>query len=201
MSDLTVIGEPEYKVVVEERHSKGRPLAPKHEPSKPQPHRSQEPDPKPPSPPEPEEPEPDKEEPEKEPAGQMAAMMAKFEQALDTAISAARRPVINEQEERQKRRMKEHMRQLAKDEAVLSQNKFRMCSHMQYPGSVMTGCSVIAWATQSDGVRRGTCMHCGTIFSPKREECQSDEIWEAYRTLVRIPTHPGGNVNSVFQNA
>jgi len=184
-------------MIMETAESKPKPQPPR------QPHRSQEPDPvSPPEPPPPEDPgNGDNEEEKPKEKEQLVAMMDKFQAALETAIVAARKPIINEQDERQKRRMKEHMRQLQKDEAILSQNKFRMCSHMQYPGSVLTGCSVIAWATQSDGVRRGTCMHCGTIFSPNRSECKSDEIWESYKTLVRIPTHPGGNVNSVFQNA
>jgi hypothetical protein len=88
-----------------------------------------------------------------------------------------------------------------RDQQKMLAARFESCNHMQLPGSVMTGCSCIAWATQSDGKKRGTCQHCGTVFSSVREECASQEIWEAYKMLVRLPTHPTGNINTVFQSA
>jgi hypothetical protein len=97
--------------------------------------------------------------------------------------------------------MREHNRMLQRDQRDMLLARFRSCNHMQYPGSVMTGCSCIGWATQSDGKKRGTCQHCGTVFSPVREECIADEVWQAYSMLVRVPTHPGGNINSIWQSA
>jgi hypothetical protein len=54
--------------------------------------------------------------------------------------------------------------------------------------------SAIAWAQQSDGKIRGTCQHCQTVFSPVREECCSQEVFDRYKELRRIPTQRGSGV-------
>jgi hypothetical protein len=171
-----------------------------------QPHHKEEPEKKEPV----EEPEetPDEKEPESEPAGSVSMSAHQFQTFIDqfqagllNVIGEARKPVIDAQKLEQQLRMREHNRLLAKDAREMLITRFRSCNHMQLPGSVMSGCSCIAWATQDDKVRRGVCQHCGTVFSPKREECIADEIWQAYGLLARIPTHPAGNINSVFQSA
>lgn len=124
-----------------------------------------------------------------------------FRDLLSSVILEARRPVLDEKKVNQQKRMREHNRMIMRDQRKMLAARFNGCNHMQLPGSVMSGCSCIAWATQSDGKRRGTCQHCGTIFSSERSECASQEIWEAYRMLVRLPTHPAGNINQVFQAA
>lgn len=124
-----------------------------------------------------------------------------FESLLARVISETRKPVIDEMKVAQQKRTREHNRQMQKDNRQMQLNRFYNCNHMQLPGSVMSGCAAIAWATQSDGKRRGVCQHCGTLFSPERSECVSDEIWQAYKMLVRLPTHPSGNINNVFQSA
>lgn len=123
--------------------------------------------------------------------------IAQFQMLVDNL----RKPIIDPMKEERTKRMREHNQRLRKDQRKMLVSRFYSCNHMQLPGSVLSGCAVIAWGTQSDGVKRGTCMHCGTIFSPHRQECASQEIWEAYATLVRIPTHPGGNFHSIFQSA
>ena len=164
-------------------------LEAKREEPKPQPpHRPQ---PQPPPPTEPDEP---IDEPKEDVAETIRAQFQMLAQEL-------RKPIVNPQVEARKRRTREHNRTLMSDRKKMMLARFDNCNHMQLPGSVLTGCSVIAWATQSDHRKRGICQHCGTVFSSVREECASQEIYEAYRMLVRIPTHPGGSINSVFQAA
>jgi hypothetical protein len=124
-----------------------------------------------------------------------------FKDVIAAVIYEARKPVRDERAVEQQAQMRERNRMLAKDSRDLQIARYRSCNHMQLPGTSVSGCSCIAWATQDDKVRRGTCQHCGTCFSPKREECLSDEIWQAYGLLIRIPTHPAGNINTVFQSA
>lgn len=124
-----------------------------------------------------------------------------FETFIKTMATELRKPPHDEIKAQQQKRMKEHNRAMQKDNREMLLNRFRSCNHMQLPGSIMTGCAAIAWATQSDGKVRGTCQHCGTFFSPVKEECLHEEIWEAYKFLIRIPTHPAGNVNMTFQHA
>lgn len=124
-----------------------------------------------------------------------------FEKILTTLIAEARKPVKDERTEARIKRMRDHNRQMLKDQREMMVERFHNCNHMQLPGSVMTGCSCIAWAEQSDHRKRGTCQHCGTVFSAIREECVSAEIWEAYKYLVRLPTHPAGNINNIFMSA
>lgn len=158
----------------------------------------------PPEPTEPdEEPEPADPDKEKEPEHATIVSMTaiQFQEMIQTVISESRKPVTDEKKLAQQLRMREHNKMLARDQRQMLITRFHSCNHMQLPGSVMTGCSAIAWATQSDGKRRGTCMHCGTIFSSERSECISDEVWQAYRMLIRLPTHPAGNIETVFQSA
>jgi hypothetical protein len=139
--------------------------------------------------------------PEPEPGDSMKLNANDFKELISTVIAEARKPVKDERLMARIKRMREHNRAMQGDQREMLYSRFKNCNHMQLPGSVMTGCSCIAWATQSDGKRRGTCQHCGTIFSSERAECLNDEIWEAYKTLVRLPTHPAGNFNHVFQSA
>lgn len=154
-------------------------------------------------------PEPDPNEPEEATAPPPIAfsaaafekMMSKFEQAMGTAIAEARKPIRDERVIARLQRMKEHNHAMQKDQRETLIARFHNCNHMQLPGSVMTGCSCIAWATQSDQKKRGVCQHCGTIFSSERSECLNDEIYESYKMMVRMPTHPAGNFNTIFQSA
>ena len=57
--------------------------------------------------------------------------------------------------------------------------------------------SAIAWAKQSDNATRGVCQHCFTIFSPYRNECCSDAVYEQYKELVRVPTNTTDSVNYI----
>jgi len=152
--------------------------------------------------PEPEPEEPDKEkEPEETPADRISMTSRELQQFMQLVIKEARRPVIDEKVVARQKHTREHNQMLRRDQRNMLIQRFRNCNHMQNPGSVMSGCAAIAWATQSDGKKRGTCQHCGTVFSPIKEECLADEIWKAYPMLVRLPTHPAGNVNTIFQSA
>lgn len=164
------------------------PIRPPTNPPRPQPQ------PQPPHKP----PEPEPEEPSEK---RIALTKREFQELIATAIAEGRKPVRDERAEERQKRWREHNRMMRKDRLQVAVAHFNSCNHMHLPGSVLSGCSVIAWATQSDGVKRGHCPHCGTDFSPIRKECISDEIWKAYANLVRIPTHPGGHINSIFMSA
>lgn len=155
--------------------------------------------PRPDRPPTPE-PEPKPDEPFDPNEAGLRLTASDLREVLSVVIAEARKPVKDERMIARLKRMREHNRSMQKDQREMLHIRFKSCDHMQLPGSVMTGCSCIAWATQSDGKRRGTCQHCGTIFSSERSECLNDEIWEAYKMLVRLPTHPAGNFNHIFQS-
>ncbi len=135
------------------------------------------------------------------PSGNVNITLDQFQMMMQMIVAESRKPVRDEMKESQKKRMQDSNRNSIRDKNAFLLDKFRSCSHMQRPGSILTGCSAVAWATQSDAKVRGTCQHCGTLFSPVREECLHQEIWEAYKHLIRIPTHPAGNVNYDFQHA
>lgn len=161
--------------------------------------RKDEPEPK-------EKPDREKEEPEEKPDKEekelsVSMTASQFQQIMEAVIKEARKPVVDEMTRSRQKRTREHNQMLGRDQREMLVNRFRNCNHMQLPGSVLSGCSAIAWATQSDGRKRGTCQHCGTIFSPLKEECLHPEIWQAYSMLVRLPTHPAGNMNTIFQSA
>lgn len=132
---------------------------------------------------------------------QISMSHEQYQTLISTLIAEARKPVIDPIKEKQALRMKEHNKALAKDNYNVLINRFRGCNHMQSPGSILTGCCCVAWATQSDGHVRGVCQHCNTLFSPLRDECLSEEIHQMYNVLRRLPTHPGGQVSYTFQQA
>jgi hypothetical protein len=63
--------------------------------------------------------------------------------------------------------------------------KWKNCSHMR--GHPYSGTSRIAWATQSDGVTRGTCMGCGAPFSPIASELPDPSMTEWYKRMIAVP--------------
>ena len=63
--------------------------------------------------------------------------------------------------------------------------KWERCSHMRsHPYS---GTSRIAWATQSDGVTRGTCMGCACPFSPIASELPDPKMVDWYKRMIAVP--------------
>jgi hypothetical protein len=143
----------------------------------------------------------DPNEPEEDEPPAAARSVSMTRDQFERFVQEMRKPVRDERAIARQQRTREHNRQLALDNIRVRIDRFHSCNHMQSPGSVMTGCSCIAWATQSDGKKRGTCQHCGTVFSAERSECLSKEIWEAYKMLVRLPTHPAGNINLTSTSA
>jgi hypothetical protein len=94
----------------------------------------------------------------------------------------------NEQRERQRRRTRDQMN----ENRVADIRKWRNCSHMRsHPYS---GTSRIAWATQSDGVTRGTCMGCGCFFSPIDSELADPAAMKGwYQRMIAIPQTVAAN--------
>jgi hypothetical protein len=112
-----------------------------------------------------------------------------FAEKLAQAIEVARKPPVSEFHEKQQARAHEAKLQAQKaywEGQVLRANS---CSHQREDQS-----SAIAWARQSDGITRGICQHCPALFSPKREECLTEEIWSQYKEKLRIPTQRGNSV-------
>jgi len=70
--------------------------------------------------------------------------------------------------------------------------KWANCSHMRsHPYS---GTSRIAWATQSDGVTRGTCMRCECPFSPVATELPfPKEMNGWYEKMIAVPMTAANN--------
>jgi hypothetical protein len=46
----------------------------------------------------------------------------------------------------------------------------KSCTHMRQGG----GSCAVAWATQSDGVERGVCPHCSSLFTPDDGELYNE---------------------------
>jgi hypothetical protein len=159
-------------------------------------------EPRPPHKPEPEPPPPKKPgEPEEPPDEKEKVVHAMTEEQFERLLRAVRQPPVDERRERRMKMWRDRNAEEMKQMQNFNIRRYKNCNHMQLPGSVLSGCSIIAWATQSDQKRRGTCQRCGTIFSPVREECLSDEIWQAYAVEIRKPTHPAGHINFQFQTA
>lgn len=94
---------------------------------------------------------------------------------------------VEENRERDERQLAHRLRmrkQLQEDREAQFQ-RWKNCSHMRsHPYS---GTSRIAWATQSDGVTRGTCMHCACPFSPIASELPYPEMVEWYKRMIAVP--------------
>jgi hypothetical protein len=127
-----------------------------------------------------------------ETTGNVNITLEQFQLLMSTLISESRKPVHDPMKEKQKARMREHNQEAIRNKKEYLLRKFHSCNHMQL--GPYAGCCAIAWAQQSDGRVRGACQHCGTFFSPVADECLSPEIHEAYKHLIRIQTHPAGNL-------
>lgn len=108
---------------------------------------------------------------------------AKFGAAMAFAIKEGGRD--HEKEARDKRH-RERMRAQQHENMQNDLAKWRRCSHMRsHPYS---GTSRIAWATQSDGFTRGTCMACACPFSPNSEELPfPKEMKGWYERMIAVP--------------
>jgi hypothetical protein len=112
-----------------------------------------------------------------------------FAEKLAQAIEVARKPPVSEFHEKQQARAHEAKLQAQKAYWEGQILRAENCSHQREDQS-----SAIAWARQSDGVTRGICQHCPALFSPRREECLTEEIWQQYKEKLRIPTQRGNSV-------
>jgi hypothetical protein len=116
----------------------------------------------------------------------------KMNEGIEKSIAAARQVPEDPIKKKQAERAAEAKRQAEEAYWKQLQDRFMQCSHLRED---MTSC--IAWATQSDNKYRGYCCHCGCVFSPIRTECASQEIFEKYKEVVRIPTSRGNAVHYV----
>jgi hypothetical protein len=87
----------------------------------------------------------------------------------------------DDQTQRHRKRMQAQLVETRKNEIA----KWQRCTHMRaHPYS---GTSRIAWATQSDGVTRGTCMGCACPFSPIADELPEPFMVEWYKRMISVP--------------
>jgi hypothetical protein len=121
---------------------------------------------------------------------QMLAMFAeKMNEGIRESIKAAREVPIDPIKEAQKARAAKTKKDAEEAHWSQLQARFLQCSHLRDDGS-----SCICWAMQSDNVQRGYCPHCYCVFSPLRQECSSQEVFEKYKDVVRLPTRTGNSV-------
>lgn len=113
----------------------------------------------------------------------------KFGEAMAFAIKEGNRDHAKEARDLKHRlRMREQQHETMKN----SLRKWRQCSHMRsHPYS---GTSRIAWATQSDGYTRGTCMACACPFSPNLSELPFPEEMKGwYERMIAVPMTAANN--------
>lgn len=90
--------------------------------------------------------------------------------------------------DRGRKRMQAQLRETREAEIL----KWKRCSHMRaHPYS---GTSRIAWATQSDGLTRGTCMGCGCPFSPVTSDLPDPVAMKGwYEKMIAVPQTVAAN--------
>lgn len=121
---------------------------------------------------------------------QMLAMFAeKMNEGIRESIKAAREVPVDPIKEAQKARAAKTKKEAEEAHWGQLQSRFLQCSHLRDDGS-----SCICWAIQSDNVQRGYCPHCYCVFSPIRGECSSQEVFEKYKDVIRLPTRTGNSV-------
>lgn len=99
-------------------------------------------------------------------------------------MKASKKEETRERDERTEQHRLRMRKQLA-DDRLNAMKRWENCSHMRsHPYS---GTSRIAWATQSDGITRGTCMHCGCPFSPIASELPDPRMVEWYKRMIAVP--------------
>jgi hypothetical protein len=87
--------------------------------------------------------------------------------------------------ERIKQIRREEMRETQRQARKADVDRWLACDHMRtHPYS---GTARIGWATQSDGLTRGTCMGCGCPFTPVLEELpdpvRMKDLYAKYRAI------------------
>ena len=107
----------------------------------------------------------------------------KFGEAMAFAIKEGSRDHAKEARDK---RHRERMQAQMKENRAADLAKWKRCSHMRsHPYS---GTSRIAWATQSDGITRGTCMACACPFSPIESELPAPEEMKGwYQRMIAVP--------------
>jgi hypothetical protein len=117
---------------------------------------------------------------------QLAPILKTDERALAAAIvTGLREGQRNPEKEAQLARARARGKAMAAETARERASREKRCHHMRsFP---YQGLSKIAWAIQSDGIKRGYCPDCDSMFEPGHPR---------YEELVRIQTSPllEGNV-------
>jgi hypothetical protein len=100
-------------------------------------------------------------------------------------VEGMKQGAVDPEKERIKQQRRREMRETQEEARQAMIDRWLGCSHMRtHPYS---GTARIGWATQSDGVTRGTCMGCGCLFTPIESELPDPKrmkgLYEKYRAL------------------
>lgn len=91
---------------------------------------------------------------------------------------------IDPEKERIKIMRRQQMRETQQESIEGQIDRWLSCSHMRtHPYS---GTARVGWATQSDGMTRGTCMGCGCPFTPVESELPVSQDREKNRKLKAL---------------
>jgi hypothetical protein len=116
----------------------------------------------------------------------------KMNEGIRERVKAAREVPIDPIKEAQKIRAAKTKKEAEEGYWRQLVSRFEQCNHLRED---LTCC--VSWAIQSDGKQRGYCSHCGVVFSPVRNECASQAIFDKYKEIIRIPCSKGSSVNYV----
>lgn len=121
----------------------------------------------------------------------ITALGVAIAQGVVEGMKAAEREK-NRTKDEQTARHRQRMRAQQNENMQNALAKWRRCSHMRsHPYS---GTSRIAWATQSDGNTRGTCMACACPFSPILSELPFQEEMKGwYERMIAVPMTAANN--------
>lgn len=126
----------------------------------------------------------------------VAALGAAIARGVVDGMKESAKEATREKDERTIMHRLRMRAQLTEDRAN-AMRRWENCSHMRsHPYS---GTSRIAWAQQSDGITRGTCMACGCPFSPVASELPdfdgktSPRMLEWYKRMIAVPMTAANN--------
>jgi hypothetical protein len=96
-------------------------------------------------------------------------------------VQGMKAAAVDPEKERIKIMRRQQMRETQQESMDSQIDRWLSCSHMRtHPYS---GTARIGWATQSDGLTRGTCMGCGCPFTPVEAELPISSDKEKTRQL------------------
>lgn len=112
-------------------------------------------------------------------------------EVIRVMVAEIRKPPHDPVKEARDARVKETKEKAEKEMWDKKRRMYTQCSHLRQDGT-----SNIAWATQSDGVKRGMCPYCSSDFSPEMTKVYPD-LADLYQKMLKVPTGRMENVRYV----